>query len=145
MIWLAPLIVDRLKQRGYARLNGTGHWTATSDARLKEDIAEAAGLLDAALGLTPVSYKFKNPELSGDTTHIGFTAQDVEKAVPSLVEDDGDVKTLNYAGLSTVAIGAIKEQHTIIESQADRIETLESENDALRKRLERIEKALDLK
>ena len=76
---------------------------------------------------------------------LGFTAQDVEEHFPSLVEDDGETKTLNYAGLSTVAIGAIQEQHTIIESQADKIEALESENEKLRKRLERIEAALDLK
>ncbi len=91
----------------FARLDSNGNWTAVSDARLKHDIAPLSGLLDKALALRPVSFHFKNQP----TAHkeIGFIAQEVEALLPSLVTD-GAVKTLNYSGLSVVAIGAIQEQ-----------------------------------
>lgn len=122
-----------------ARLNSVGNWTSTSDARLKKDIKPATGILSHALQLTPVTYRFKE---GNDRVELGFTAQNVEKHFPSLVEKGSDSWTLNYAGLSTVAIGALQEQHAIVTAQGERLAKLEKENAALTARLERLEKAL---
>lgn len=94
-----------------ARLNSTGNWTAVSDGRIKRDVHDCDGLLDAALALRPVSFRYTNTaDDSTDREHIGFIAQEVEDVLPAFVTGSGqDLRTLNYAGLSAVAIGAIQE------------------------------------
>jgi Chaperone of endosialidase len=124
----------------YARLNNQGEWSRPSDRRLKRDIAPLHGLLDKALTLEPVTYHY-NSDAAAAALHIGFIAQDVQAVVPSLVTE-GEILTLNYAGMGTIAIGAIKEQHAIVKDQGGRIETLEKENADLKARLERLEQAL---
>ena len=125
---------------GFARLNNAGVWTTVSDRRLKRDITPLTGLLDKALALQPMTYHFKS-EADTSALHMGFVAQDVQAVVPSLVTP-GDTLTMDYAGMSTVAIGAIKEQHAIVEGQGTRIGILEKENADLKARLERLENAL---
>jgi hypothetical protein len=124
----------------FARLNNQGDWSQISDRRLKRDIAPLHGLLDKALTLEPVTYHY-NSDAAAAALHIGFIAQEVQAVVPSLVTE-GEILTLNYAGMGTIAIGAIKEQHAIVKDQGTRIETLEKENADLKARLERLEQAL---
>jgi hypothetical protein len=108
----------------FARLDSNGNWTAVSDRRLKTDIAPLGGLLSKALALQPVSYRFIGQESA--STEFGLIAQDVESVLPEFVADAGGLKTVNYSGLSVVAIGALKEQ------QAE-IHQLEAEIEALRR------------
>lgn len=125
---------------GSAFLGDNGTWSASSDERLKTDIEPASNLLEKALALEPVHYRFKtSPE--GSTPDLGFTAQDVGEQFPELVTT-GDSWSLNYSGLSTVAIGAIQEQHAVIEQQGAEIDSLKKENDELKLRLERLENAI---
>ena len=124
-----------------AVLNQLGNWAAASDRRLKKDIHPADGLLDKALKLRPVWYRFKTQEAS-EPESMGFIAQEVEEHLPSFVTQGPDHLSLNYAGLSTVAIGAVKEQQTLITRQAERISKLEADNAALARRLDRLEAAL---
>jgi hypothetical protein len=53
---------------------------------------------------------------------VSMIAPQVQNVVPSLVTD-GDPMTLNYAGLSVVAIGAIQELHELLQDQQAIIET----------------------
>ena len=103
--------------------------TATSDIRLKENIQTLQGGLDKVLQLRGVSFTWiNNPEYG---QRIGFIAQEFEKVVPELVftnEVDG-FKGINYAEMTAVLTEAVKE--------------LKAENDELRARLERLEKALE--
>jgi len=115
----------------FARLDNTGNWTSVSDRRLKRDVQPLSGSLDRALVLEPVSFLFKSEDAQSDHKHIGFIAQDVQKQFPSLVTD-GDVLTLNYAGLSVVAISALQELHKVVEEKDARVAELMS-------RLERVE------
>jgi len=119
----------------FARLNNTGNWTAVSDRRLKRDIQPLAGTLDKALALKPVSFRFKNDDSDLNDKQMGFIAQDVRKQFPTLVTD-GDVLTLNYAGLSVVAIGALQELHQVVEEKEARIADLTT-------RLERLEAVIE--
>jgi hypothetical protein len=119
----------------FARLDSTGRWTVVSDARLKDRVEPASGLLQAALELRPVRYRFKSEpaEVSGPK-HLGFIAQQVEQVLPSLVTD-GQTKTLDYSRLSVVAIGALQEQQSLLGQQREAIGTAQAELAALRAEL----------
>lgn len=114
----------------FARLSSSGIWTAVSDIRLKKDIIPASDLLSRALSLNPVRYHFKN--MPDAPLELGFIAQEVQEILPELVED-GDYLTLNYSGLSVVAIGAIKEQQEMIKTLQQETADLKTEIAALRK------------
>jgi hypothetical protein len=120
---------------GFARLNSTGAWSTVSDRNLKCDIEPLSGMLDKAVALRPVSFHMKaKPE--GERL-IGFIAQEVKELVPSLVTNS-EILTMDYAGMSTVAIGAIQEQQAIILAQQKKIEALEKQAAALSARLDEI-------
>lgn len=136
----------------FARLSGTGAWSAVSDARLKSDVSPADGLLDAALQLRPVNFRW----ISDGKRDTGFIAQDVKGVLPGFVVGDEkkDMLTVDYAHLSVVAIGALQEMHRELkaENEALRAELLnqtarrseeagekQREIDALKARLERLE------
>jgi hypothetical protein len=100
---------------GFARLTSSGVWTTVSDERAKEDIHHLDGALDRAMRLDPVAYRYKGT----DTEEIGFTAQNVAAEFPSLVTRGDDLMTLNYSGLSTVAIAALQELKAEKDAQID--------------------------
>ena len=125
---------------GRAILDSGGNWAASSDERLKKDFAPADGMLAKTLELEPVRYHFKTED-AGSPLQLGLTAQDVAEQFPELVIK-GETWSLNYAGLSTVAIGAIKEQNKTVVAQGEEIQALKNENAELKKRLERLEQAL---
>jgi hypothetical protein len=125
---------------GFARLNSTGAWTIVSDRNLKCDVEPLHGMLDKAMALRPVSFHFKN-QPTGEK-QIGFIAQEVQEQVPSLVTS-AEILTMDYAGMSTVAIGAIKEQQAIIIALQKKIEALEKESAALTTRLDQVDRMPD--
>lgn len=114
---------------GVAQLSNQGNWTSTSDRRLKEEIEPLNGLLAGALAIEPVSYYFVDQDRAS-TPHkpIGFLAQDVQEQFPSLV-GQGEYLSLNYAGLSVVAIGALQElalqKDAEIRALSERLRSLE--------------------
>lgn len=124
----------------FARLSGTGAWTAVSDRRLKHDIHAAEGNLAAALKLQPVTFRWNNT----NTLDTGLIAQDVRQVLPQLVTGDESKEnlTVNYSQLSVVAIGAIQEQQQKIESLEQRLLDQTRRNDDLQARLEMLEQLL---
>ncbi len=98
-------ISNNIGGSNFARLTSSGVWTTISDERTKEDIHHLENALDRAMRLDPVAYRYKGT----DTEEIGFTAQNVAAEFPSLVTRGDDLMTLNYSGLSTVAIAALQE------------------------------------
>lgn len=118
----------------------SGGWTSLSDARIKCDIltVPATNLLDAALRLRPVQYHFNSERNLGampTQPHLGLLAQEVQAVVPDLVTASAGLLTVNYAGLSVVAIGGLQEQQRQIES-------LRSENSDLRGKITRLHERL---
>ncbi len=108
----------------FARLSSVGTWTAASDSRLKSNVTAATGNLAAAMRLRPVNFRWNETGMED----FGLIAQEVKAVLPGMVTGDEakQMLTVNYSQLSVVAIGAIQE--------------LKAENDALRARLERLER-----
>lgn len=86
--------------------------TASSDARLKENVTPLTGALDKVLKLQGVNFN----RIGSDTKEIGVIAQQVEEVVPELVftGEDG-MKSVAYANTIALLIEAIKEQQATIE------------------------------
>ena len=103
----------------------SGAYTSVSDRRLKKNIKNFTGVLERVLLLEPKSYNFISQQ-EGDKEYIGLIAQDVEKLFPEFVHytEEDDTYTLDYAGLSVVAIQAIKEQEERIKRLEELVEKL---------------------
>jgi hypothetical protein len=107
-----------------------------SDLRLKKDIEEITSVKDRLLQLKPITYHLKHQK-GNEQTSIGFVAQDVEAMFPDLVQGmqtrDGKVfLSVNYTGISVLAVRALQEQQT-------EIDALAKENEQLRKQFESLD------
>jgi len=107
----------------------TGVYTSTSDKKLKKNIEDFTNIMDRVMQLQPKKYNFKS-QSDSEIKYIGLIAQDVKELFPSFVNysEEDDTYTMDYAGLSVIAIQAIKE--------------LKDENDKLNSRLNEIEDLL---
>jgi hypothetical protein len=94
----------------------TGAYTAVSDARLKKNISDLTAVLPAVMTLQAKTYQFI--DVADQRYFSGFLAQDLEQVFPEFVfygGDDQKIYTVNYAGLSVIALKAIQEQQAEIE------------------------------
>lgn len=105
--------------------------TIDSDERLKEDFEKAEGISDLLLNIEPYVYSWKDRRTN--KRHIGFKAQDVQKALSDLTNAD------DYALVETSPSGYLSLSYTElipllvaqIQKQNKRIEELERKvNDA---------------
>jgi Chaperone of endosialidase len=121
-----------------------------SDRRLKKNINPIYKALDIVKNIEPVSYFYDTDKYSGmgydkDRLSYGFIAQDLERVLPELVKNKNLVlnsnteksasmiserktesfKVVNYTLLIPILTQGIKEQQQIIESQNDKIKSLE--------------------
>lgn len=110
----------------------SGAYTSPSDRRLKSNIQPLDNVLSKVNQLKPSTYIFKHDE--NQNNQIGFIAQEVKEHFPEFVHyrersDDErkqeDLYTMDYSGMSVIAIKAIQEQQLIIEDLLKRIEDLE--------------------
>jgi hypothetical protein len=97
------------------------NYLAYSDRRIKENIKSISGALSTIKQIEGVSYALKEdyfyksataPRDEFQRTHqLGFIAQDIEKVLPQIVnQDDGDgLKSIGYIGLIPIMVEAIKE------------------------------------
>ena len=111
-----------------------------SDIRIKKNITPYNNSLNTILKLNPISYEWRKELLPSDYLkighrkdgkQIGLIAQEVEEIIPEIVKDvqvtkDQSWKGIDYEKLTTVLIGAVKEQQTQIEELKERISVLES-------------------
>ncbi|MCF6307014.1 MAG: tail fiber domain-containing protein [Flavobacteriaceae bacterium] len=103
--------------------SGTGAYVQPSDERLKRNFVIQNNYLSKLKNLNIYSYYYKNQE--NDKRSIGVKAQEIQSLFPELINKDEDgYLGMNYAGLSVVAIQAIKEQQIEIENQRKEIEEL---------------------
>jgi hypothetical protein len=132
-----------LEVNGTAGKPGGGSWSISSDARLKKNIHDLHGALDALLAVRGVTFEYIDPvairELPGE--RIGVIAQQVETVFPDWVDERSDgYKAVTFRGFEALAIEALRELRA--EKDAE-IESLRAENGALRARLERLEAMLE--
>jgi hypothetical protein len=109
-----------------------GDFVDTSDVGLKENIVDTTDGLTKLMQLQPRKFDWKE---EGKQQQVnGFIAQELETVLPNEVSgDDYDeenpyhgCKAINTSGILAVAVKAIQEQQTIIESLEARITALES-------------------
>lgn len=106
--------------------DASGNITASSDERLKDVQGNFSRGLDDILNLDPILYKWNDVSgMETDGTYAGFSAQDVQGAIPEAVSSDSrGYLTLQDRPILATSINAIKEMNTRL---AD-IEALTSQN-----------------
>jgi Chaperone of endosialidase len=118
----------------------TGVYNALSDRNLKKNIHPLPPVLDQINKLIPYLYNYIDNK-DTDRKAIGFMAQDVEPYFPDLVFRTKDRETgapflmMNYQSFGVIAIKAVQEQQTILDTQARRIQVLEDELKQIKSRL----------
>jgi len=115
----------------------TGGMYTASDKRLKKNIESMPYGLKDIMKLKALRYDYISDDANSNKS-LGFVAQDLNEVLPELVlyQKDADQYSVNYAGMSVVAIKAIQEQQT-------QIEDLQSENAELKSQIAAILARLD--
>ena len=111
-----------------------------SDIRLKQNIIPIKNSLSKILSLNGYTFDWKK-----DGKHdIGVIAQEVEKVFPDIVHTDEKtgMKSVEYGNLVAPIIEAIKELAGNVRNNTTEIDALQSENAALKQRLDAIEARL---
>jgi hypothetical protein len=103
----------------------------TSDARLKTDVQEIAGVLARLDGVRGVTYRWNEEAgtLGADVGEeaVGVIAQELEREFPQLVStSEGGYKSVEYGGLTAVLLEAVKELKAENEVLKQRIDALEA-------------------
>ena len=129
------LVVDAT---GVAHIRTVG--SLPSDKRFKTNITPITGALQAITSLHGRRYRYNVMEFPEkgwmDAEQYGVIAQEVERVLPELVNDEPDgMKTVNYMALTPILIEAVKEQQV-------EIDELEAQNRELMERLENVERLL---
>ncbi len=135
-----------LEANGDALVAGTAYYL--SDEQVKDNIQDITGGLDRVLQLEPKSYTYRASEfpqlgLSGGQ-HLGLLAQNVEAVLPELVKEmhrpatlDSlgnmampavDVKAVDYNGLISLLIAAVREQNGVINGLQQQLVTVQQES-----------------
>ncbi len=107
--------------------DASGAYTAVSDERVKTNIGDLPDVLPSVMNLKPKTYQFI--EDKDKKLYSGFLAQELEEVFPQFVFYGGDdqvLYTVDYAGMSVVALKAIQEQQQLIENLQQQIEELEN-------------------
>lgn len=117
-------VYTRSGQLYASQMNATNGFFETSDARLK-DFKENIKALDTVDQIPTKYFTWKEDE--SKESQIGTSAQEVEKLYPELVSKTEDnTLTVDYAKLSIIALAAIKELKTEIQSLKEEIKQLKS-------------------
>lgn len=110
-----------------AYIGSNGAYTANSDRTLKENITTlSSGQLAKVCSLRGVNFEWIDERETG--TQVGLIAQEVQEEYPELVGNGGvtdGTLAVNYAGLVSPLIEAIKELKTELDAAKARITTLE--------------------
>lgn len=118
-----------LETGGAAAKPGGGSWTATSDARLKQNVLPYKDGLQQLLKINPVVYQYN--QLSGYDTekkYIGVLAQQVKEVAPYMVgtflKDETEYYSVDNTAMTYMLINAVKEQQQQIEVLTNTVNSL---------------------
>lgn len=115
-------------------------YTATSDARLKQNIQPMKGGLDRLMKLEPSTFEWKKDGSKDE----GFIAQNVKAVYPSAVAgtEDGDrPMSVDYGRVTPLMVAAIKEQQEMIKDLYDRLAKTQGSLAQANHRIEELENA----
>jgi hypothetical protein len=119
----STIVLDMVGQ-GRANTFQAGQFIYTSDMRLKHNIRPIPNALDKVLALRGVKYDWN----TNNASDVGLLAQDVEKVFPELVSQTDGNKGIDYGKMVAPLVEAIRQ--------------LKKENDALRAKIDTMEKRL---
>jgi hypothetical protein len=118
-------------------------WTTFSDERLKKNVTRIEDGLEGIIRLSGYRYDWR--EGRDRSRQVGVLAQEVEEIFPEVVSRGNDgILSVAYDKLVAPLIEAVKELASRGEVIDERVRRLEAENAELKKRLERLEKAVGL-
>jgi hypothetical protein len=113
-------------------------WAIASDARLKTDVSNLAGVLERLLALRSVNFRYK--EGPSSSLHSGFIAQEVQPIFPDWVIDGPDgYLALNPSGFEALTVQAFRE---LREEKDAEIAALREHAQSLESRLAALERLL---
>jgi len=124
-----------------------GVYTSISDRRLKSNIQPLGSLLSKIKKLQPSSYTFIHDNLNRN--QIGFIAQELNEIFPEFVylnksneteRPEEELYTVDYSGMSVIALKAIQEQQEVIEALEQENQLLKNTIEKIMTRLENLEK-----
>jgi hypothetical protein len=100
-----------------------------SDEGLKRDVTPLEGVLDKVGRIRSVSFVAADDGAEG-AEQIGVLAQEVESEFPQLVATDRErgYKLVNYGGLTSVLLGAVRELQAELSRLAERVTALEQQD-----------------
>ncbi len=120
----------RVGNTSVTTISGQVAFTATSDMRVKKDIAPSDLGLDFIMGLKPVSYRLKQ---GNGRLDYGFLAQDIEASLDGRItnmitrrEDEMKTYQLRSADLIAPLVKALQEQDAIIKRLEDKIAAIKA-------------------
>lgn len=109
-------------------VNGDVVAFTSSDKRLKDDITLIENPLNKILSLDAVEFNWNDNQEVYSGHDIGLIAQQVEEVAPEIVTTrENGFKAVKYDRVTSLLVGAIKEQQKIIESLEERISKLENQ------------------
>ena len=116
-----------------AYVDVSGAWTVVSDKRYKKAIEPMEPVMDKVMKLAPVKFQYLQSD-DNSTKIRGFIAQDVQQIFPDLVStmEDGDHLAIAPANFGIVAIKAIQEQQSQINTLNSQIEDLKKQIEELK-------------
>ncbi|HEY1859340.1 MAG TPA: tail fiber domain-containing protein, partial [Gemmataceae bacterium] len=104
-----------------------------------EDIRDMADGSDGLMHLRPVTFRYEKPFADGSKPiQYGLIAEEVADVYPDLVarSADGQIETVKYQVLDSMLLNEVQKQQK-------KVDGLEEENDLLRKRLAKLEEAME--
>jgi hypothetical protein len=135
--------------------------TLTSSRRFKDGIQHMDQASEKLYALQPVTFKYKPGLDPQGIPQFGLVAEDVEKVAPDLVahDDQGKAYTVRYQAVDAMLLNEFLKEHRKVEAQseelqgqgaeiaklkekANKVDTLEKQNDALIARLNELEAAV---
>jgi hypothetical protein len=140
-IWIKTAQVELRKTLVDGDLTVTGDVNVQSDGRLKTGVVSIETAGDRITKLDGKQYRWLADEhRSGEEDKLGFIAQEVEAVLPQLVsENDDGIKSVNYLGIIPLLVNALKDQISVTDEQALRIEMLTEEMASQRALLEQLQ------
>jgi hypothetical protein len=104
-VGIKPLVTELVHQTKRSQLSLTGPLLEGTDTRIESETGSSEVVLDLLRRLRPVSFRYKENK-EAKFSRFGFIAQELEAALPSVVETSNGFKLVRYHDLiSILALG----------------------------------------
>ena len=110
-------------------VNGRGGgdyaWNNTSDKKVKKNIQTIQNALSKVLNMRGVNFEWKDSNMESGI-QMGFIAQEAVEIIPEVINQNGELYSMQYSPITALLTEAIKEQQKQIEELQKQIEVLQS-------------------